>query len=53
MKKAIFPIICAVLIPFVLSRINSNIQPAGLVLAVFFGLAIGAGINKIFFKKEN
>lgn len=53
MKKVIIPIICAVLIPVILSRINSAIQPAGLILAVFFGLAIGAGINKIFFKKEN
>ena len=54
MKKVIFPIICAILLPLVfLQKINPNMEVAGIVMAAGIGLGIGAVINKILFKEKN
>ncbi len=53
MKKIIFPIILAVLLPVILWQANPNLEVAGIVLTAGIGLAIGAVINKIVFKKKD
>jgi hypothetical protein len=54
MKKVIFPIICAVLLPVIfLLKINPKMEVVGIVMLVGIGIGIGVGINKILFKEKN
>ena len=53
MKKVIFPIICAVLLPLVfLLKVNPDMEVAGIIIAAIIGLGIGSGINAIVFRKK-
>ena len=54
MKKVIFPIICAVLLPVIfLLKINPKMEVVGIVMLAGIGIGIGTGINKILFKEKN
>ncbi len=53
MKKAIIPIIGAILSPVIFMQINPGIQAAGILITVALGLGIGALVNGLIFKKEN
>ena len=53
MKKAILPVIGAILFPIIFWQINPKIEPVGIVLAAGIGLGVGFGINKILFRTKN
>jgi hypothetical protein len=53
MKKFIFPVVCAVLLTFLIRSVNPNLEAAGYIMVSAFGLLIGSGINKLAFKKES
>ena len=54
MKKVIFPIICAVLLPIIfLLKINPKMELVCIVMLAGIGIGIGTGINKILFKEKN
>lgn len=52
MKKVIFPVVCAVLLIFVINSVNPDLEAAGYVFTLALGLFIGSIINKLVFKKE-
>ena len=54
MKKVVFPIICAILLPALfLLKINPGMEVVGIVMLAAIGIGIGAGINKLLFKEKN
>ena len=52
-KKAILPIVCAIILLFVLKTFNPDIAGAGIVLGLMMGLGLGALLNAIIFKKKD
>ncbi len=52
MKKAIFPIIGAILLPVIFWQVNPKIEPVGIILAAGIGLGLGLGISKALFREK-
>lgn len=53
MKKAISPILLAIVLAVIARIINSEINAVGLVLILCVGLALGALLNKFVFFRED
>ena len=51
-KKLILPVICAVVLFFVINAINPKIEMTGIVMVSCVGLVLGSLLNKVVFKKK-
>jgi Na+-driven multidrug efflux pump len=52
-KKAILPVILAVLIPVIIKfGFNPKLAATGIVMGVVLGACIGCGLNALIFKKD-
>ncbi len=53
MKKAIIPLVLAVVVLIVFLNVNKQPNAAGYVLSIGIGLGLGAIINNLIFKKSD
>lgn len=53
MKKAILPIVCAVVLIVVIKNLNPEVAVAGIVIGAMIGGGVGALLNGVVFKKND
>lgn len=53
MKKAILPIVCAIIIIVVMKQFNPEVAVPGVVISAMIGGGVGAILNGIIFKKND
>lgn len=53
MKKAILPIVCAVILIVVIRSLNPEVAVAGMVIGAMIGGGVGALLNGVVFKKND
>jgi len=52
-KKFILPIVCAIILLFILRMSNPDLAIGGIVVGLMIGLGVGALLNGIIFKKKD